>query len=134
LGKVAATFVDTVTGQSVRVVPRQSARALAAALAPEARNRWEAQLLGYQRLPSEQLLDAQAVCLKTPIAKIVSRAGHKVICACCGEEILNEREVPGPGGNLCRTCAGHGYYTVLAPWARLPAAQHLAALEAAPAD
>ncbi|HJW83887.1 MAG TPA: formylmethanofuran dehydrogenase subunit E family protein, partial [Anaerolineae bacterium] len=47
-GKVAATFVDTHTGYAVRIVPRYGVRNLAPAYAPEARNKWEAQLLGYQ--------------------------------------------------------------------------------------
>ena len=113
LGKVAATFVDTHTGRAVRVVPRPQARLQARALTPEARNTWEAQLLGYQRLPTEQLLRAQAVTLKTPIEDIISRPGHRVQCEQCGEEILNEREVMLGGRALCRTCAGQGYYTPL---------------------
>jgi formylmethanofuran dehydrogenase subunit E len=122
LGKVAATFVDTQTGRAVRVVPRRAARLAARALAPEARNTWEAQLLGYQRLPAEQLLAAQPVSLKTPIEVLISRAGHRVQCERCGEEILNEREVRQAGRVLCRTCAGHGYYTVAETYAWLPAA------------
>lgn len=128
LGKVAATFVDSQTGQAVRVVPRPEARLQARALVPEARNVWEAQLLGYQRLPDEQLLAAQAVCLKTPIEVIISRAGLRVPCDRCGEEILNEREVVQGSRRLCRTCAGDAYYTPLltAAWlsqAALPAAE-----------
>src|SRR5574341_409378 len=45
-GKVAATFVDTLTGRAVRIAPRSGVRTLACAYAPEARNKWEAQLLG----------------------------------------------------------------------------------------
>jgi formylmethanofuran dehydrogenase subunit E len=115
LGKVAATFVDTATGQAVRVAPRPAARALARRLAPEARNKWEAQLYGYQRLPAAQLLVAQAVRLKTPIEQIISRPGLKALCERCGEEIMNEREVVQAGRVLCRTCAGAGYYLVDEP-------------------
>jgi formylmethanofuran dehydrogenase subunit E len=115
LGKVAATFVDTATGRAVRVAPRPQARALARGLAPEARNKWEAQLLGYQRLPAAQLLSAQAVRLKTPIEHIISRPGLKALCAHCGEEIMNEREVVQAGRVLCRTRAGAGYYVAEAP-------------------
>jgi formylmethanofuran dehydrogenase subunit E len=118
-GKVTATFVDTHTEQAIRLVPRPEAREGACAYAPEAKNKWEAQLLGYQRLPAPELFAIQHVQLKTPIAKIVSQAGRKTCCDICGEEILNERELIHEGSVLCRACAGQSYYRLLdeAPWA-----------------
>lgn len=113
-GKVAATFVDTHTGQAVRLAARRSARGLAADYAPEARGRWEAQLLGYQCMPDALLLDECAVALTTPLAQILSRPGQLAVCQVCGEEIINEREVARAGQVLCRTCAGESYYAVLA--------------------
>lgn len=114
-GKVAATFVDTHTGQAVRIIPRGQARALAREFAPEARNRWEAQRLGYQRMPAEDLFSVQSVCLNTPLEQIVSRAGKRAICDLCGEEIMNEREVVRAGSALCRACAGPAYYRLEMP-------------------
>jgi len=111
-GKVAATFVDTHTGVALRLVPQSQARQLARSYAPEARNKWEAQLLGYQRMPVGELLAAIPVQLKTPVAQIISRAGVKTLCQQCGEEILNEREVVREGHVLCRACAGEAYYTL----------------------
>jgi formylmethanofuran dehydrogenase subunit E len=113
-GKVAATFVDTHTGQAVRLVPRREARQLARAFAPEARSQWEAYLLGYQRMPARDLLSAQAVQLTAPLEKIISRLGVMTVCDQCGEEIINEREVAGEGETLCRACAGEAYYRLLA--------------------
>jgi hypothetical protein len=55
-GKVAATFVDTETGRAIRIFPSPQARQLAAQAAPEAPDRWHAQLIGYQRLPDSDLL------------------------------------------------------------------------------
>ena len=110
-GKVAATFVDTLTGRAVRLVPQPSAREAAADYAPEARGKWQAMLLGYQRIPAEALLAAQPVKLKTSIEHIVSHAGYRTTCEQCGEEILNEREVTHAGRVLCRACAGDAYYT-----------------------
>jgi formylmethanofuran dehydrogenase subunit E len=115
-GKVAATFIDTQTHQAIRITPRAEARSLAATYAPEARNKWEAQLLGYQRMPAQELLTIQYVELKTPIEKIISRAGCKVLCAHCGEEIMNEREIIQDGLVLCRACAGEAYYQPLEAW------------------
>lgn len=115
-GKVAATFVDTLSERAVRLVPRPQARQQAAAFAPAASNKWEAQLLGYQRMPAAQLLAAQSVRLRTPIEQIISRAGRKTVCDVCGEEILNEREVDSEGRTLCRACAGQAYYDICDAW------------------
>ncbi len=112
-GKVAATFVDTICGETIRIAPRNGVRELARVYAPEARNRWETQLLGYQRMPAADLFSVQSVQLKTPIERIISRAGKKVICNFCGEEILNEREIVREGTTLCPACAGQGYYHLL---------------------
>jgi formylmethanofuran dehydrogenase subunit E len=114
-GKVAATFVDTQTGCAVRIVPRPGARAAARAYAPRARNTWEAQLLGYQRIPASELLTRQAVQLNTPIERLLSRPGVRVCCDICGEEILNERQVVHEDTTLCRPCAGQGYYQLVLP-------------------
>jgi formylmethanofuran dehydrogenase subunit E len=111
-GKVAATFVDTRTERAVRIVPRNGARYEAGNFAPEARNKWEAMLLGYQRMPVADLLLVQAVTLRTPIEKIISRPRKKAICGVCGEEIMNEREIVGGGMVLCRACAGKAYYSL----------------------
>lgn len=111
-GKTALTVVDTVTDAAWRIIPHPAARGQAVFYAPEAGSRWEAMLLGYQRMPTAALLTAQAVRLTTPVADLISRPGHRVTCAVCGEEILNEREVIRDGVLLCRACAGSAYYSV----------------------
>jgi formylmethanofuran dehydrogenase subunit E len=109
-GKVAATFVDSKTGKAIRIVPRASARETARAFAPDARSKWDAYLLGYQRMPNDELFEVQHVELLDPIERIVSHAGKKTTCTRCGEEIINEREIRENGTTLCVTCAGGGYY------------------------
>lgn len=109
-GKVAASFVDTQTGQAIRIVPRNDARQKAFEYAPEARNKWEAMLQGYQRMPALELLSFQPIVLRTPLEDILSRPGVKMHCEICSEEIINEREVEHEGQILCRPCAGFSYY------------------------
>jgi formylmethanofuran dehydrogenase subunit E len=110
-GKVAATFVDTAAGgRALRLAPHPQARTLAGQYAPEARNRWEAMLLAYQRMAAPDLFVVQAVELTVPVEVIVSRAGRRAVCDRCGEEIINERELVLAGVTLCRSCAGQGYY------------------------
>jgi formylmethanofuran dehydrogenase subunit E len=117
-GKVAATFVDTHTLQAVRVVPAPSIRARARVYAPRAETRWQAQLLDYQRMPDAELLLARQVVLTFSLEELLSKAGHRVICQICGEEIINEREVVRDGLTLCRACAGQRYYQPVGEAAR----------------
>ena len=109
-GKVAATFVDTHTDRAVRVVPSSLSRTRAKDYAPEAKSRWEAYLLGYQRMPTEELLDVQDVEITFSLEKLLSKDGYRVNCEICGEEIINEREVVHEGLTMCRACAGGRYY------------------------
>lgn len=111
-GKVAATFVDTVTGGAVRIAPHPAARTRAVAALPEAPSHWHAQLTAYATLPAADLLCAHGVTLTVDLAALISRPGLRVGCASCGEEVLNAREVVREGLVLCRRCAGlDGYYT-----------------------
>ncbi|MFZ1401065.1 MAG: FmdE family protein [Candidatus Promineifilaceae bacterium] len=112
-GKTAVTFVDTQTETAVRLFPLPTIRELAPDFAPEARNRWEGYLLGYQRMPDDLLFGIQSVVLSQSIQEIVSRAGVRVNCDVCGEEIINEREVERDAITLCQTCAGAGYYALV---------------------
>lgn len=109
-GKVAAVFVDTLTENTLRILPLPEARTCAALYAPTARNSWEAQLLGYQRIPVTELFVVQDVHLRTPLEKILSHPGAKMVCPVCGEEVNNEREVLFNGRLICRACAGDTYY------------------------
>lgn len=109
-GKTAATFVDTCTERTVRIAPRLDIRGLAKQYVPDAHNRWEAQLLGYQRMPNEDLLDFKWVTLRVPVGILVGRAGSRVNCDSCGEEIINQREVIWESKILCRACVGQAYF------------------------
>ncbi len=112
-GKVAATFADTGGGEAVRIVPRHSARRLARKYFPEAKNKWQAYLLGYRQIPSRELFKIQPVMLKDPLDWIISRPGIRIDCEACGEEIINERELTVDDRVLCRACAGESYYSLL---------------------
>jgi formylmethanofuran dehydrogenase subunit E len=119
-GKIAATFVDVKTGQAVRVAPRLDVRERAYTCTPTEPRHYFAQLKAYQVLPDHDLLSIQPVQLTTPIAAIFSRAGVRVNCEVCGEEIINEREIVRDGLLVCRSCAGQGYYQPLLETHSLP--------------
>lgn len=109
-GKVAATLVDTRTERAVRVSPTPASRTLAYDYAPNAPSRWHAYLQAYYLIPDEDLVHVEEVSLLQSVEEILSRPGARAICDCCGEEIINEREVLRADAVLCRNCAGEGYY------------------------
>ncbi len=110
-GKVAAVFVDVETGRAIRVAPRSGIREQAWAYAPgKPESRWHAQLAGYQAMPDAELLAVQPVVLNTPLEALLGHAEDRAVCAACGEEIINRREVVEAGRVLCRACAGESYY------------------------
>lgn len=114
-GKVAATLVDTHDGRAVRVHPSPDSRELAQQYAPEAKSRWHAYLEAYRYIPDEFLVVVREVTLTQTIEEILSRPDARALCAVCGEEIINEREVVRDGRTLCRHCAadpGDRYYGV----------------------
>jgi len=109
-GKVAVTVVDTKTCRALRFSPRADVRKRAADIAPHAPNRWMGQLEGYQKIVSEDLISVQEVQLNLDVQAIVGRAGTRVNCAGCGEEILNQREVARDCQIFCLSCAGESYW------------------------
>lgn len=111
-GKIAATFVDTKTNTAFRVTPRSGIRELALEYAPSGSTKWEAYLIGYQRMPDEELLHIQAVEPSFSLKEIISRPGLRTTCVRCGEEIINEREVLNAGSAYCKSCMFGGYYRV----------------------
>ena len=113
-GKSAATFVETETGQAYRITAAHGARTRASDYAPGAPDRWHAQLHAYQIMPDAELLQAEPVNLMVSLDALISHHGGRVVCAECGEDIINEREVYRRGRLLCRACAD-GAYCVGAP-------------------
>ncbi|MGB3330333.1 MAG: FmdE family protein [Thermomicrobiales bacterium] len=114
-GKIAATFVDTSTGDAVRIHPTPTARANAAAFAPDAESRWHTYLLGYQRMPVSDLLAVERVQLAQPVESLISSPDRRATCEVCGEEIFNGRELRFDGHVRCLGCAGEHYVVPLFP-------------------
>lgn len=109
-GKIAAVFVHTKTGQTVRIAPQLNVREKAWQYAPDESRHYFAQLQAYQIMPDEELMLVQNVTLRTPIAQIISLPSVRINCDHCGEEVINGREVIINGQRYCHTCALGGYY------------------------
>ena len=112
-GKLAATFLDTVTGAAVRVVALESSRELAKQCFGHLPTKKAQQLEAYKTLPDGELFSWQ--CVRVSLADS-DRPGHpltRVACELCGEGINDHREVLREGKILCRACAGDRYYEVV---------------------
>jgi formylmethanofuran dehydrogenase subunit E len=112
-GKVAAVFANVKTGRAIRLAPRLDVRLRALEYAPGIKDKYYAQLKGYQIMPEKELFTFQPVVLEPSLEHLLSRPGLRAKCTHCGEEIINERQVRVDGKVLCRQCAGQGYYRVV---------------------
>jgi formylmethanofuran dehydrogenase subunit E len=110
-GKMAATFVDAITGAAVRVAAREEARELACVVTPEEPDPRRAQTIAYRTLAESELLKLDPV---TVDPAWLARRRVRVRCGACGEGVNYQREVRVGDRALCRACAGDRYYTVLA--------------------
>jgi len=109
-GKVAATFVNTFTNETIRLAPKSDIRSKASLYAWQHNIRYQAQLEGYQVMPAHELFRIQKVRLERSVYAVLSAAGKRVNCNGCGEEIMNQRETLMGDQVYCQTCVGHGYY------------------------
>lgn len=109
-GKLAATFLNTKTGEAVRVVALDAARQVADCAFPEIESKYERQLRAYKVLPEEELFKVEKVAVKVSAEDRPGRPVSRVICDTCGEGINDRREVRRENRTLCRACAGEAYY------------------------
>ena len=110
-GKVAATFLNTLTGESVRVVALDESRALADARYPWIESKKERQFRTYREATDEELFKVERVSVEYSELDAPGRPRARVKCFKCGEGVIVGREVLGVDGNLfCRPCASGGYY------------------------
>ena len=112
-GKLAATFLNTDTGEAVRVVALESSRELAKERFSHLPAKKQQQLEAYKTLPDNDLFVWTRVRVQLADA---DRPGHplsRVMCEECGEGINDHREVKREDRVICRACAGERYYEPL---------------------
>jgi len=110
-GKVAATFLNTETGEAVRVVALEESRALADARHPEIESKKERQFRAYREASDEELFKVERVRVEYNELDAPGRPRSRATCARCGEGINDGRETRNREGHaLCRPCASGGYY------------------------
>ena len=102
-GKLAATFVDLATGRAIRLAPCPEV--------PHAGNDTDP-LEFWNDWADEELFSVTPVTMVIPEEDRPGRPIRTVICARCGEQIQDAREVVANGETLCRGCAHGAYYQV----------------------
>jgi formylmethanofuran dehydrogenase subunit E len=113
-GKVAATFLNTETGEAVRLVARDESRALADARYPLIEDRKARQFRAYKEASEEELFKVERVAVEYTEMDAPGRPRRRVVCPLCGEGINDGREVSlSEQEPLCRPCAMGGYYRKL---------------------
>ena len=113
-GKVAATFLNTETNKAVRVVARESSRALADERFSSIANKRERQFRAYSEATDEELFASEFVRLELNEMDAPGSPRSRVICAVCQEGVNDGREVLRPDGSaVCRSCSSESYYKKL---------------------
>jgi formylmethanofuran dehydrogenase subunit E len=112
-GKVAATFLNTATGQAARILGRDDSRERARRYALPRADKKEAQLYTYQVMPDAELFAITPVHLSPLPEDLPGKPLSRVACQGCGEGINDRREVERGGKTLCRACAFGPYYQPL---------------------
>ena len=113
-GKVAATFLNTETSKAVRVVARESSRALADERFSSIANKRERQFRAYTEATDDELFASEFVRLELDEMDAPGSPRSRVICAVCSEGVNDGRELTRPDGSVvCRSCSGESYYKKL---------------------
>src|SRR3954471_6604588 len=84
-GKVAATFLNTETGEAVRVVALEESRSLADARHPEIESKKERQFRAYKEADDEELFKVERVAVDYGETDMPGRPRSRVLCGRCGE-------------------------------------------------
>ncbi len=109
-GKMAATFLNTETGQAVRILARDDSRERAWTYAPPGADKKTAQLEAYRAMPNEELFVVTPVDVHLAPQDLPGHPVSRVMCDTCGEGVNDRREVIQDGKTLCRPCASGTYY------------------------
>jgi formylmethanofuran dehydrogenase subunit E len=100
-GKLAATFVDLASGRALRVAPRLEVPHAGPDTDP---------IEFWKDWTDEQLFTCTPVNLIVPEEDQPGRSVRRVVCAKCGEQVQDARDVVKDGETLCRACADGAYY------------------------
>ena len=110
-GKMAATFIDVLSGKAIRIAAKESSKERAREMYPELADKNQQQMRAYRDMREDDLFTLQWVKVQLPEEELPGYKSTRVVCAACGEGINFRRELLKDGKILCRSCAGESYYT-----------------------
>lgn len=103
-GKMAATFINTESGETYRVNVRH--------IDPSAGHSKE-NITKTLYVPEDDLLAWRRVAVFLKPEEFPGYPRRTVNCIRCGEKVFDGRDVQGDAGPICRPCARGSYYEVL---------------------
>ncbi len=101
-GKTAATFLDLATGRSIRIYRKYK-------VFPD---KGTDLVKFYDAVSDDELFSVQEVEVDYKPTDLPGPPMEVQVCAFCGEEILDGRQVMKDGKCCCRSCLDGGYYRV----------------------
>ena len=113
-GKVAATFLNTLSGKAFRIVALESSRALADSRYPHIQDKSARQFRSYTEASDDELFGIEEVRVELNDSDLPGSPRSRVICSSCAEGINDGREIISVDGrNICRHCSEGGYYVAI---------------------
>jgi len=98
-GKMAASFINLDTGKAVRLAARMKRKQAG-----------QDDLANIASIPDEELFSITDVEVPLRPEDMPGRPLRRVVCARCGDHVLDGREVEAAGESLCRPCASQQRY------------------------
>ncbi len=103
-GKMAATFHNLETGKSVRVSTKGRRKD---------QEKQGSEMPDFSKVPEEDLFIVKDVKVHLKPENMPGRPLRRVICASCGEGIMDARDVEENNETLCMPCSQKKYYYVI---------------------
>lgn len=98
-GKMAATFINLETRQAVRVVVKRQGGG-------------NEEKADFGAMDESELFSITDVTVPLKPEDLPGRPVRRVVCAGCGESVMDGREVAEAGRALCKPCAASAFYYI----------------------
>ncbi len=111
-GKMAATFINTRTGDAYRVWVSGKVNEMIGEISSDMQER-EMQYKTVLESCSDDIVSVQRVSVDIPGWEMPGKPQRIVICNRCKEKVMDGKDVLHDDGPLCMACAGNPYYQLL---------------------
>lgn len=111
-GKMAATFINTETGDSYRIWVSGKINEMIGKIGSN-RQEKEKQYKMLLETPSEDVVSVQKVIVNIPEIEMPGKPQRTVRCIKCYEKVMDGKDILGDEGPLCLACASEPYYKLV---------------------